>query len=183
MADDAPTSPGYVAFPHARSYMARSGLCAKHAPTYQQAACPHRDRPIGAHCSRLDATWVDRSASVRSHTFGRMEHRPEKAVARPTQRGEETGGSNRASTVDLLNSPVMILQPESEKDLDTLSRAFEVPPVAFTCSVEKGADGSTRVQPPLAARAAPSVHPHWHTSLDSPRAGVNTLRRKYVGSR
>jgi hypothetical protein len=60
----------------------------------------------------------------------RMEHRPQGAVARPEQE-QETAGRNRASTVDLLNSPVMILQPESEKDLDSLSRAFEVSPVAL----------------------------------------------------
>lgn len=126
-----------------------------------------------------------------------MEHRLEEAAARPEQRGEETGGMNRASTVDLLNSPVMILQPESEKDLDTLSRAFEVPapppsrlrgdvpaskggliktpaerrPPLMSSAV--GCGGWHGGQPLLGAHAPPSRHPHRHIdrSMDSLRPG------------
>jgi hypothetical protein len=85
------------------------------------AAIPHRQAPppsprMDTQCDGLLGCWVLKTGLVR---------RTEKERPNDNVSGLTRASSGVASTGDLC-SPVMILQPESEKDLDTLSRAFEV---------------------------------------------------------
>lgn len=81
-------------------------------PTAKPPAKPRMD----TQCDGLLGCWVLKTGLVR---------RTEKERPNDNVSGLTRASSGVASTGDLC-SPVMILQPESEKDLDTLSRAFEV---------------------------------------------------------